>query len=705
MKRGGMCAVADRAHPPEIRIARATRARPKLVADLFCGAGGLSTGATRAFRGLGMPFKLVGVNHWPVAIETNKRNHAEHADRIHCADLESARPIQLVPEGYLDLLMAAPACTFHSRARGGKPVNDQQRMDPWHVVRWCTELRVKRILVENVPEFMDWGPCSMVTGRPIPSRKGEYFRAWIEALRAVGFRVDWRVLCAADYGDATTRRRFILIGRSDGKPLRWPEPTYAAEPTTDLLGTRKRWRAAADIIDWQREGGSIFTRKKPLAPNTLRRILAGAERYGWPEPYVAALRALLDGRAPVLDVPADQAAPMLVHFRGTGAHALENTARPVEVPLPTLTAGGGHIGLVMATASGGAARDLAEPVPTIVGGGNGARPHFVEPLLMGVGANNAAKPTSQPLPTITTGGGSAAKHPGNARPQLIEPLIVNRCNSEGGRTARPTSEPFPTACTAGAGYLAEPLVAPYYGDGSGLTAAPASQPLPAITTRARFGVAQPFGLPVTHQGDVRTYDLQKPLPTVTGAARGELGLAAPILMRAGHGDSDGRNPASRLVNPLAPVPTLTGSNEMSMAMPVLIQTDQTGGNGAYVRSPAQPLGVIVTKRNTGLAEPFLVPHYGERTGQEPRTHDVAEPVPAITTANRFGLAVPAAGVRIDIRYRMLHWRELARATSFDHGDEVYDFAGTGTEITKQIGNAVPCKLGEALVEVLMEDAA
>lgn len=612
----------------QIRISPKKWIRPKLVADLFCGAGGLSTGATRAFRSLSMPFKLVGVNHWTVAIETNKRNHAEHADRIHCADLESVRPIQLVPEGYLDLLMAAPACTFHSRARGGKPVNDQQRMDPWHVVRWCTELRVKRILVENVPEFMDWGPCSMVTRRPIPSRKGEYFRAWIAALRAVGFRLDWRVLCAADYGDATTRRRFILIGCSDGKPLRWPEPTYAAEPSTDLLGSRKRWRAAADIIDWQREGGSIFTRKKPLAPNTLRRILAGAVRYGWPEPYIAALGALLDGREPVLDVPADHAAP-------------------IESPLPLTAGGGGHIGLVMATASGGAARDLAEPVPTIVGGGNGARPHFVEPLLMGVGASNAAKPASQPVPTITTGGGSATRHPGNARPQLIEPLIVSRCTTRSGRTARPTSEPIPTACTAGAGYLAEPLIAPYYGGGSGLTATPVCEPLSVITTKARHGVAQPFGLPVTHQGDARTYDLHRPLPTVTGAARGELGLAEPIL----------------------------------------IQTDQTGGNGAYVRSPKQPLGTIVTKQNTGLAEPY-----------------VAGPVPAIPPAAGTARPKQFAGVRIDIRYRMLHWRELARATSFDHGDEVYDFAGTGTEITKQIGNAVPCQMGEALVGALMDCA-
>ena len=133
-----------------------------LVADLFCGAGGSSTGATRALSGLGFNMTLACVNHWPVAIETHQKNHPEA--RHYCMDLEAAKPEDIVSEGKLDLLMASPACTFHSRARGGKPTSDQQRMDPWHMVRWCTTLRVKRLLVENVPEFVDWGPVDPRTG-------------------------------------------------------------------------------------------------------------------------------------------------------------------------------------------------------------------------------------------------------------------------------------------------------------------------------------------------------------------------------------------------------------------------------------------------------------------------------------------------------------------------------------------------------------
>lgn len=104
------------------------------VADLFCGAGGSSTGALRAIRDMGGELDLVAVNHWDVAIATHSRNHP--GARHHCVNLDAARPEDIVPEGYLDLLMASPECTYHSRARGGKPINDQLRMSAWHVQRW-----------------------------------------------------------------------------------------------------------------------------------------------------------------------------------------------------------------------------------------------------------------------------------------------------------------------------------------------------------------------------------------------------------------------------------------------------------------------------------------------------------------------------------------------------------------------------------------
>jgi DNA (cytosine-5)-methyltransferase 1 len=100
---------------------------------------------------MGLKMELVCVNHWGVAIETHKKNHPEA--RHYVQDISTVRPHLMVPEGYLDLLMASPTCTHHSVARGGKPTSDQQRSDPWHIITWLTELRVKRLIIENVWEF------------------------------------------------------------------------------------------------------------------------------------------------------------------------------------------------------------------------------------------------------------------------------------------------------------------------------------------------------------------------------------------------------------------------------------------------------------------------------------------------------------------------------------------------------------------------
>ena len=192
--------------------------REYLVADLFCGAGGTSTGATQAVAEVGGSIDLVAVNHWPVAVETHQLNHPNA--RHYVQDLDGADPETLVPEGRLDLLMASPECRFFSRARGGKPMHEQQRMNPWIIHRWLTSLNVTRLLCENVPEFVSWGPLDE-DGRPDKSRKGLYFEQWVRALWGLGYEVQWRTLNAADYGDATTRVRFFLQARNDGRPVCW----------------------------------------------------------------------------------------------------------------------------------------------------------------------------------------------------------------------------------------------------------------------------------------------------------------------------------------------------------------------------------------------------------------------------------------------------------------------------------------------------
>ncbi len=661
---------------PTLEQSPALRAKRARVGDLFCGAGGGSTGAIRAIEeiyaryGWRPDWDFAVVNHWDIAIQTHQANHA--FVRHYEADLEHVKPRDVFPSGVLDLLIAAPTCTYHSRARGGRPVHDQQRMDPWHVVRWCTDLRVFRLLVENVPEFVDWGPCNAQTGKPIKSRKGEYFRGWCAALKAIGFRLDWRILNCADYGDVQTRKRFFLIARSDKGPLRWPEPSHSKSGSQDLLGTRKVWRPASEIIDWNIKGKSIFTRKKPLVDNTLSRLLAGADRNHWPQPYLDALQALLDGREPVLDLTPEQAAEIMAK-------------------LPPA--------MVMATGSYG----LAHPA----------------------GDN--------PLPTVTTGGNGK----GNARPQLIEPIIVHKGSSDGGRSTRPTSEPLPTTTTAGGGFLAEPIIfRSNQGHGRTKELHGANSPLPTLTCSESLAVGTPIISPYYGSGSGETCkSAEQPLDALTTKAR--FGVAMPVLIRGGHGD-DRHTAAGRVIDGAQPLPTVTGSNEIGVAEPVLIRTDQTSGShDQAARGVSDPVHTIVSKQNAGLAQAFLVPNFGEAIGQAPRTHGLDEPVPTVTAQGHIQLAQPfivpathhgdarvhsldgplptvtcahrgelalaepaVVGYRIDIVYRMLHHTELGRAAFPDD----YIFCGTSTQITKQIGNAIPWHTAKALSGALMEAA-
>ncbi len=525
------------------------------VADLLCGAGGSSTGAYRALKKLGLEMDLVCVNHWPTAIETHTINHPEA--RHYVEDISTVRPHLLVPEGYLDLLMASPTCTHHSVARGGKPTSDQQRSDPWHIITWLTELRVKRIIIENVWEFTGWGPVNIRTGRPIPSRKGEYFHAWIDTLKRLGFHLEWRKLNAADYGDATTRQRFILMGRSDGRKIHWPTPTHQKRDNVnaDLFGDKKSWRPARDIIDWEIKGRSILNRKKPLAAKTLARIYAGAVKFGWPEPYLVILRNHM-------------------------------SAQGIDQPLPTIAANGMHIGIaepiIMNGRKGNKAEGVSEGlIPTLDTKGG---VWLAEPMVLSQHNSGAARTVQEPLPTITTGGAANEARPGCARPMLvtvahgtdardkdpysrrshdiedplgaihgdgsayavIEPFVLSQAS---GGSPRGVSEPIPTQTTGGNG-ASHALISPYYGSGSGETCNSVDDALPTITSKGRFGMV----VPVTNSNggaQARNIDVD-PVPTMTTAKGGEFAFIA-----AQFGEREGQAPRVHdLSQPLPVGPTL-----------------------------------------------------------------------------------------------------------------------------------------------------
>lgn len=243
------------------------------AADLFCGAGGTSAGLNDACLSLGHELDLVAVNHWPTAIETHSASHsfAEHI----CENLDNVDPRKVISGGKLDILVASPECTHFSRARCGKPKDDQSRASGWHVLRWAEALRPESVIVENVPEWTEWSPLQD-NGKVDPSfARGHTFRGWVSALEGLGYRVDWRVFNCADFGDVTTRRRLFVMARKDGK-IRWPEPTHSSEPDIFI---QQRWKSARSIIDWEDEGSSVFGRKRSISPSTMKRIRMGVENF------------------------------------------------------------------------------------------------------------------------------------------------------------------------------------------------------------------------------------------------------------------------------------------------------------------------------------------------------------------------------------------------------------------------------------------
>ena len=248
-----------------------------IAADLFCGAGGTSTGLVKACEESGVEVDLIAINHWDVAIATHSANHPE-AKHL-CTSIDSVDPRKVVPGGRLNLLVASPECTHHSNARGGRPMSDQSRASAWHIVRWAEALYIDNILIENVREFENWGPLG-TNGRPLKSKRGETFRAFLTALESLNYSVDYRILNAADYGEATTRERLFVQARKRPKQIAWPDPTHSRDGEPTFFGKRDKWRPAKEVIDWSIASQSIFSRKKPLAPATMARIEAGLRKFG-----------------------------------------------------------------------------------------------------------------------------------------------------------------------------------------------------------------------------------------------------------------------------------------------------------------------------------------------------------------------------------------------------------------------------------------
>jgi DNA (cytosine-5)-methyltransferase 1 len=285
-------------------MAGVSRLRPgEIVIDLFAGGGGASEALRQA---LGRD-PDIAINHDAAAIGMHAANHpyTQHLTE----DVWHAAPRRLVGERPVGWLHASPDCCHFSQAKGGQPRSKATRSLSWVVCKWAGQAAPRILSLENVKQLLGWGPLvakrDPATGRvvtldvitdaagrkvhrvaargervplerqflvPDKRRAGQTWRRFVAHLQALGYAVEWRRLRACDYGAGTSRERLFVIARRDGAPIRWPAPTHGP-------GRPLPFVTAADCIDWSIPCPSIFSRRKPLADATHRRIARGIQRF------------------------------------------------------------------------------------------------------------------------------------------------------------------------------------------------------------------------------------------------------------------------------------------------------------------------------------------------------------------------------------------------------------------------------------------
>ena len=389
-----------------------------LYIDLFCGAGGTSTGVENARYADEQCAKVIAcVNHDANAIASHAANHP---DALHFT--EDIRTLELSPlvahvermkkiyPDALVVLWASLECTNFSKAKGGQPRDADSRTLAEHLFRYIEDIDPDYIQIENVEEFMSWGDMDE-KGHPISKDKGRCYEKWKRNVRKYGYDFDWRILNAADYGAYTTRKRFFGIFAKRGLPIVFPEPTHCKDGKNDMFGRLEKWKPVKDVLDFSDEGESIFCRKKPLAEKTLERIYAGLIKFvaGGKEAFIVKYNSMSRTgkyQAPSVDEPCPVVATQgrlalaKVNFLSkqfSGQPDSKNIS--VESPAGTITCKDHHA-FVSAYYGNGHNHSVELPAPTVTTKDRLA-------LVNSVFIDNqygTGKPTSinQPVGTVTT---------------------------------------------------------------------------------------------------------------------------------------------------------------------------------------------------------------------------------------------------------------------------------------------------------------
>ena len=417
----------------------------------------------------------IAINHDPDAILMHRTNHpyTEHLQ----ASVWDVDPKSVCRGRPVGLAWFSPDCKHFSKAKGAALVDRKIRGLAWITLRWAAEVRPRVIILENVEEFQTWGPVRK--GKPVKKLAGTTFRRFISQLEALGYTVEFRELVAADFGAPTSRKRFYMIARCDGKPIVWPKPTHSKTGADGL----SKWRSAAEVIDWSLPCPSVFASKaeimaeyglkavRPLAKNTMRRIIRGVDKF-----------TIRSGK------------PFIVQQK------FQNAAQNIEKPLTTVTAVGAH--------------ELCKPL--------------LAPVTVTNTSNSVGATVGEPMNTVRTGGGGGQ--------MLVTPFLAE-CNHSGGGHIAPVGDAHKTITAKHTGGIVAPTLIQYHTEqtehvrASGLGA-----PINTVDASNRYGLT--CANLVEYYTNGRPLDIQDPMHTVTSHDH-EAVVAAHIIKfkgdNLGHG--------------------------------------------------------------------------------------------------------------------------------------------------------------------------
>lgn len=396
----------------------------EILADNFAGGGGASTAIAMAYG----REPDIAINHDGEALCMHAANHpltAHYTEDVFLID-----PTKVTKNRPVGAVWFSPTCTHFSKAKGDNILNQKTRGLAWVVLKWAVQVVPRMMYLENVEEFIGWGPLNE-HGKPIKEHKGRTFLAFVAALttginqdhpdlpeisavlgdqfplsmlyKGLGYKVEWKNLHAHHYGAGTRRKRLYMVMRRDGLPIRWPAPTHGPANSPEVLsGKLSPESVTSDWIDWTIPCKSIFDRKKPLVVPTLRRLGRGFEMF------------VKDTDQPFI-VNEHIAAAMVQAGYGE-APGQKPRVLDLRQPLGTIVAGGGKFALMAAHITkfktGSTGHRLDEPLATITSGGSAARPAgaahglglVTASLIQYYSGGGQNSGVDQPLPTIVTKG-------------------------------------------------------------------------------------------------------------------------------------------------------------------------------------------------------------------------------------------------------------------------------------------------------------